>query len=67
MDSSTNRKDSLLRRIRWLVGLFMAGLVVSGATAIPVETEVDWLIQWLGIDPTAGGQVQSGMAGWLLR
>jgi hypothetical protein len=67
MDSSTNRRDQLLRRIRWLVALFIAGLVVSGATSIPVETEVDWLISWLGIKPDNGGLARSEMAGWLWR
>jgi len=67
MDSSTNRRERLLRRIRWLVALFIAGLVVSGATAIPVETEVDWLISWLGIKPGDGGHAQSEMTGWLWR
>jgi hypothetical protein len=67
MDSSTNRRDQLLRRIRWLVALFIAGLVMSGATAIPVETEVDWLISWLGIKPGDGIQTRSDMSGWLWR
>ena len=37
-----------LRRIRWLVALFIVGLVLSGATAIPLETEVGWLVQMTG-------------------
>lgn len=34
-----------LRRIRWLVSFFVLGLVLSGVTAIPLETEVGWLVQ----------------------
>jgi len=64
MNSSPNHKNQLLRRIRWLVALFIAGLAVSGATAIPVESEVDWLIRWLGIAPDDDGK---GIAGWLWR
>ncbi len=26
--------------------LFILGLVLSGATAIPLETELDWLVTW---------------------
>ncbi len=37
-----------LRRIRWLVGLFIAGLLLSGATAIPLESEVTWLAKVTG-------------------
>jgi hypothetical protein len=67
MDLSERRKQQLLRRTRWLVGLFIAGLVVSGATAIPLETELDWLAKWLGLEPDDGAQAQSEMALWLLR
>jgi hypothetical protein len=37
-----------LRRLRWLTGLFIAGLIVSGATAIPLEAEVTWLAAQFG-------------------
>ena len=37
------RKTLLERRIRLFTGCFLAGLVVSGLSAIPLETEVDWL------------------------
>lgn len=46
MNSDEQRR--LLRRIRWLVGLFIAGLVVSGATAIPLESEAAWLTRVTG-------------------
>ena len=42
---STSTPEPSLRRIRWLVALFIVGLVLSGATAIPLETEVNWLVQ----------------------
>ncbi len=35
----------LLRRIRWLTALFIIGLFLSGVTAIPIETEVSWLVR----------------------
>lgn len=46
--TSAPDSDPRLRRIRWLVALFIVGLVLSGATAIPIETEVDWLVQFTG-------------------
>lgn len=36
----------MLGRLRWLIGFFIFGLFFSGATAIPLETEVGWLVQW---------------------
>ena len=41
-----NHEKILLRRVRWLTWFFIVGLVVSGATAIPLVTELDWLV-WL--------------------
>jgi hypothetical protein len=46
-----------------LTGFFIFGLVVSGATAIPLEWELDTLTRWLGIKP---GDTSS-LAVWLLR
>jgi hypothetical protein len=46
-------------RIRLLLGVFIFGLVCSGMTAIPLETELKFLTQW------SGGE--SGLAQWLLN
>ena len=40
-----NREWQLRCRIRWLTWLFIAGLVLSGATALPLESELDWLVR----------------------
>jgi hypothetical protein len=37
----------------------MVGLILSGATAMPLETELKFLTQWVGGD--------SGLAQWLLK
>lgn len=37
----------VLRRIRIWLGLFVAGLVLSGVTAFPLESEIRWLISTL--------------------
>lgn len=37
-----------VRRIRALLLIFIIGLVISGATAIPLETELRFLTQWAG-------------------
>lgn len=44
----------LLGRIRGLLLFFIFGLVVSGATALPLETELHYLLQWSGPDSTLG-------------
>jgi hypothetical protein len=45
------RDERLRRKIRLFTWVFIVGLVVSGATAIPLRTEVEWLAGKLG----AGG------------
>ena len=52
----------LLRRIRIITGLFILGLVLSGATAIPLLTEVNWLANVFD-----GNEKSSAVIGWLLR
>ena len=49
-----------LKRIRFLLLLFIVGLVFSGATAIPLVTEIKNLppiLSWLGIDEPSGAYV----------
>lgn len=37
-----------LRRIRIWLAIFMAGLVLSGVTAFPLQTETSWLVSFFG-------------------
>ncbi len=55
---------TLQQRIRILLWIFIIGLVVSGATAIPLETELKLLVQIPGAD---GNTEHSGFATWLLK
>lgn len=57
----------LLRRIRWMVGLFMLGLFLSGVTAIPVETQMRWLLRGVGASPDTPPAAHAGLTHWLLR
>ena len=40
MGLSLSERDCLLRRARWWIGLFIVGLVLSGVTAFPLESEL---------------------------
>lgn len=57
-----NRERILRRRIKFLTGLFIVGLVLSGATAIPLPAEVNLLAKFFG----TGGE-SSEWARWLLQ
>lgn len=49
----------ILKRIRTLLCFFIIGLAFSGATAIPLETELNFLTRWSGSE--------SGTAQWFLK
>jgi hypothetical protein len=70
MKPTSESELKLLRRIRCLVSLFIVGLVLSGATAIPIETEVDWLVEFTGarhLIEAPGSTNPPAWAGWLCR
>lgn len=54
------RADLLRGRIRWWLSLFLVGLILSGATAIPLAWELDMLTHLMG----AG---DSGLTHWIGR
>ena len=53
------RRFYLRRRIRLLLAIFVFGLVASGATSIPLETELSLLTRWVDADSACGA--------WFLR
>jgi len=61
-----NRGEILRRRIKWLTWFFIAGLVLSGATAIPLTWELDLLANWLGVAGLTSGATRRELARWLL-
>lgn len=52
-----------IRNIRVLLGLFVAGLVLSGLTAFPLETELRWLASLL---PDSDQPAPSTLTTWIL-
>lgn len=55
----------LQRRVRYWTVFFIVGLVLSGATALPLPTEARLAARLLGDDFTAGGRLSEGVAAWL--
>jgi hypothetical protein len=55
----------LLRKIRWLLGLFIAALVLSGLTAFPLHHELNLLARLLGVDDAKSAEHYSGLAWWI--
>lgn len=58
--------QTLERRIRALLVFFIVGLVLSGVTAFPIESELRWLTGALGAGPDARPEAYGGLMRWLL-
>ncbi len=60
-------QDQRLLRIRIWLGVFIVGLVLSGLTAFPLQTELRWLVALLHegwVEPLAQS---TGLLGWIER
>jgi hypothetical protein len=61
-----NRDTILRRRIKLLTWFFIVGLVISGATAIPLLTELNLLTRWFGLESQTSATATSELGRWLL-
>jgi len=61
-----SREMLLRRRLCWLTWVFLIGLVISGVTAIPLVTELNWLVRCLGLEGQSSASVDNELARWLL-
>jgi hypothetical protein len=55
-----------LTKIRWLLGLFIAGLILSGITAFPLLHELNLLCALFGMADVASPDGYTGLQWWLL-
>lgn len=62
---SMQREMILRKRLCWLTWVFIVGLVISGVTAIPLVTEVNWLSKVLGPASCACEEELGSMGFWL--
>jgi len=53
-------EKQLLKRIRFLIVLFIVFLILSGITAFPIETELNFLMKYIDTFPV-------GMQRWLMK
>ena len=61
-----NREKILRQRIKWLTWVFIIGLVVAGATAIPLEWEMNVAVKILGVADKSSADVPAGFTHWIL-
>ena len=56
-----------LRRVRFWLGAFIIGLVLSGITAFPLESELSWLVSILHADWLRPISEFTGLLPWIER
>ena len=63
------REEILRRRIKACTGILILGLVISGATAIPLVSEVEWLVKVTSANDVAGSgkSLSPAWAAWPLN
>jgi hypothetical protein len=59
--------DQKLKRIKGLTWLFIIGLIISGATAIPLETELNAAAKFLGGADLVHAARSTGFVYWILK
>jgi hypothetical protein len=61
-----SRGELLRRRIRWLLLVVITGLVLSGLTAFPIETELRWATRLLDVGSGARPDGLGAVMQWLV-
>ncbi len=64
MTNRQTEKTRLLRQIRFLLGIFVVGLVLSGLTAFPLRWELGLLNSWFG-EGACVGNVFPDLSRWI--
>jgi hypothetical protein len=64
--ASSSNQSALLRRARWALAVFIAGLVFSGLTAFPLAKELDVLASLISPGGTLHAIAPLGLQHWIL-
>ena len=56
-----------VRRIRFWLAVFIVGLLLSGVTAFPLQTELGWLVSFVHVNPLQPIAQSTGLLPWLER
>lgn len=65
METLEINKRGLRRRFRFVLSLFITGLIVSGITAFPLRWELNHAASWLGLEPSADLTALHGLKYWV--
>src|SRR5258708_4177351 len=57
---------STLHRFRWVLGLFMFALILSGITAFPLQRELEQVVALRGLERVAPTDAANSFDRWIL-
>jgi len=57
---------SILRKLRLVLGLFTAALILSGLTAFPLKSEMEHVVAIRGLEHMAPAEAGNGFDRWIL-
>jgi hypothetical protein len=64
--TSLTSAPAILRKIRWWLALFMVALALSGITAFPLQSEVNRLAAFRGLEPVTATDAGNSFDRWIL-
>jgi hypothetical protein len=59
-------RASILRKLRLVLGLFIAALILSGLTAFPLKSEMEHVVAIRGLEHVAPAEAGNGFDRWIL-
>ena len=59
-------RASILRKLRLVLGLFTAALILSGLTAFPLKSEMEHVVAIRGLEHVAPAEAGNGFDRWIL-
>jgi hypothetical protein len=66
LDAQSPGRVAILRKLRWVLGLFILALVLSGITAFPLRRELERVVAIRGLEQVAPADAGEGFDAWIL-
>src|SRR5437867_7086364 len=59
-------RAAILRKLRWVLSLFIVALIMSGITAFPLKSEMEHIAAIRGLEHVAPAEAGNGFDRWML-
>jgi hypothetical protein len=55
-----------LRKLRWVLAVFIVALILSGITAFPLQSELQQIVEMRGLDHPTPAEAGTGFDAWII-